>query len=53
MAADGWAKRDQWGPTTVAVCETLAGANHLDILNNLADPQGRLHDLALRLLGLR
>ena len=31
----------------------FAGANHLDILNNLADPQGRLHDLALRLLGLR
>jgi arylformamidase len=45
--------RDQWGPTAVPVCETLAGANHLDILHNLADPQGRLHNLALRLLGLR
>jgi arylformamidase len=45
--------RDQWGPTAVPVCETLAGANHLDILHNLADPEGRLHDLALRLLGLR
>ena len=45
--------RDQWGPTAVPVCETLAGANHLDILHNLADPPGRLHDLALRLLGLR
>jgi arylformamidase len=45
--------RDQWGPTAVPVCETLAGANHLDILHRLADPQGHLHQLALRLLGLR
>lgn len=45
--------RDQWGPTTVPVCETLPGFHHLNIVHNLADPQGRLHDLALRLLGLR
>lgn len=44
--------RDQWGPTAVPVCETVSGANHLDILHNLADPTGRLHELALRLLGL-
>jgi arylformamidase len=45
--------RDQWGPTSVPVCETVPGRNHLDVLHDLADPQGRLHDLALRLLGLR
>jgi arylformamidase len=45
--------RDQWGPTTVPVCETIPGRHHLDVLHDLADPQARLHDLALRLLGLR
>lgn len=45
--------RDQWGPTAVPVCETLSRHHHFDVLHNLADPQGRLHDLALRLLGLR
>jgi arylformamidase len=45
--------RDVWGPTAVPVCETVAGANHFSVLNSLADPQGRLHELALRLLGLR
>jgi arylformamidase len=45
--------RDQWGPTTVPVCETVPGRHHLDVLHDLADPQARLHDLALRLLGLR
>ncbi|MCY7316969.1 MAG: alpha/beta hydrolase [Rubrivivax sp.] len=45
--------RDVWGPTAVPVCETLPGANHFTVLNRLADPQGRLHELALRLLGLR
>lgn len=45
--------RDQWGPTAVPVCETVSGANHLDILHHLADPESRLHELALRLLGLR
>ncbi len=45
--------RDVWGPTAVPVCETLAGANHFTVLQGLADPQGRLHELALRLLGLR
>ncbi len=45
--------RDVWGPTAVPVCETVAGCNHFTVLAGLADPAGRLHDLALRLLGLR
>ena len=45
--------RDVWGPTAVPVCETVPGTNHFTVLNRLADPQSRLHDLALRLLGLR
>lgn len=45
--------RDQWGPTAVPVCETLVGHHHFNVLHNLADPAGRLHNLALRLLGLR
>jgi arylformamidase len=44
--------RDVWGPTAVPVCETLPGANHFSIVEGLADPQARLHDLALRLVGL-
>jgi len=45
--------RDVWGPTAVPVCETVPHTNHLTVLHNLADPDGRLHELALRLLGLR
>ena len=45
--------RDVWGPTAVPVCETVPGTNHFNVLNTLADPQSRLHELALRLLGLR
>jgi len=45
--------RDQWGPTAVPVCETVPGRNHFTIMESLANPQGRLHDLALRLLDLR
>ena len=45
--------RDVWGPTAVPVCETVAGANHFTVLGGLADPALRLHELALRLLGLR
>ena len=44
--------RDVWGPTAVPVCETVPGANHFSVLNSLVDPAGRLHQLALRLLGL-
>jgi arylformamidase len=45
--------RDVWGPSAVPVCETVPGFDHFSILQSLADPSGRLHDLALRLLGLR
>jgi arylformamidase len=45
--------RDVWGPTAVPVCETLPGRHHINVLDDLVDPAGRLHDLALRLLGLR
>jgi arylformamidase len=45
--------RDVWGPTAVPVCETVSATNHFTVLKGLADPAARLHDLALRLLGLR
>lgn len=45
--------RDQWGPTAVPVCETIPGRNHFTVLESLVDPDGRLHELGLRLLGLR
>ena len=45
--------RDVWGPTAVPVCETVPGTNHFTVLNRLADPASRLHELALRLIGLR
>jgi arylformamidase len=45
--------RDVWGPSAVPVCETVPGFDHFSILQSLADPAGRLHELALRLLGLR
>ena len=45
--------RDVWGPTAVPVCETVPSSNHFTVLNQLADPRSRVHQLALRLLGLR
>ncbi len=45
--------RDQWGPSTVPVCEALPGRHHFDILTDLVDPECRAHALALHLLGLR
>jgi arylformamidase len=44
--------REVWGPTAVPVCETLPHCNHFTVLHQLANPKGRLHHLALRLLGL-
>ncbi len=44
--------REVWGPTAVPVCETLPRANHFNVLTQLVNPAGRLHHLALRLLGL-
>lgn len=45
--------RDVWGPTAVPVCETVSGQNHFSVVEGLADPRARLHDLALRTVGLR
>lgn len=44
--------RDQWGPSTVPVCERVAGRNHFDVLHDLVDPQAALHQQTLALLGL-
>lgn len=41
-----------WGEAAVPVCEAIPGAHHFDVLDDLTDPHGRLHRLALRLLGL-
>lgn len=45
--------RDQWGPTSVPVCETIPGRNHFDVVLGLVEPEARLHELTLRLLSLR
>jgi arylformamidase len=45
--------RDVWGPTAVPVCETVPGQNHFSVVQGVADPKARLHELALRLLNLR
>jgi len=45
--------RQAWGRRAVPICEEIAGCNHFDILHNLADPQGRSHQLARKLLDLR
>jgi arylformamidase len=39
-----------WGKKVVPVCEDLPGLNHFSVLDALADPQHRLHALALQLL---
>lgn len=44
--------RSAWGADVVPVCEAIAGTHHLSVLHDLADPQARLHRLALTLLGL-
>ena len=43
--------RGRWGERAVPVCEALPGANHFTVLDSLARPGGRLHRLALALLG--
>jgi len=42
--------RAAWGARVVPVCESVPGANHLEILEQLAEPGARLHLHALRLL---
>lgn len=44
--------RDVWGPTAVPVCEAVPQANHFTVLHDFADPDGRTHAMARRLLGL-
>jgi len=39
-----------WGQRVVPVCETLRGANHFEVLHDLADPEGRMHRLAAELI---
>ncbi len=43
---------ERWGRRVVPVCETVPGVNHFTLLHALADPDSRLHGLALDLLGL-
>ncbi|MDB5966049.1 MAG: alpha/beta hydrolase [Polaromonas sp.] len=40
-----------WGKKTVPVCEDLPGLNHFSVLQTLAEPGRRAHQLALQLLG--
>ena len=44
--------QERWGRQAVPVCETIAGAHHLNVMHALADPEARLHQLAKELLGL-
>jgi arylformamidase len=44
--------RERWGEAVVPVCEEVAGAHHLGVLDVLADPASRLHRLTLQQLGL-
>jgi arylformamidase len=44
--------RSAWGARAVPVCESIPRTNHMNVLHDLADPQGRLHLLGLQLLGL-
>ena len=41
-----------WGPGTVVASETVPARNHMNVLNEIADPASNTHHLALRLLGL-
>lgn len=45
--------RRAWGERVVPVCERVPGTNHLDVLEQLADPQAHLHALARQLLEAR
>ena len=42
--------RQSWGPLAVPVCEAIAGTHHLNVVDTLAEPGARLHELALDLL---
>ena len=42
-----------WGPQTVRACEAVPGKNHMNVLNELAEPASRVHRWGLHLLGLQ
>lgn len=42
--------QDSWGARRVPVCEALPGLHHFSVVDALADPGHRLHQLALDLL---
>ena len=42
-----------WGPQTVRACEAVPGKNHMNVLNELAEPSSRVHRWGLHLLGLQ
>lgn len=42
--------QENWGARRVPVCEDLPGLNHFSVVDALADPSHRLHQLALDLL---
>ena len=44
--------RQAWGPSVVPVCEAVPGRHHMSVLHTLAEPESRVHGLALGLLGL-
>jgi arylformamidase len=41
-----------WGRRGIPVCETVPGRHHMNVLQDLAEPSARTHQLALGLLGL-
>ena len=42
--------RKAWGKQRVPVCEALPGLNHFSVLEALAQPRHRLHQLAMELV---
>jgi arylformamidase len=42
--------RDAWGERHVPVCEVVQNLNHFTVLEALAEPGNRLHELALQLV---
>ncbi|HKB55242.1 MAG TPA: alpha/beta hydrolase, partial [Ramlibacter sp.] len=42
--------RDAWGDQVVNVCEALPGLNHFSVVESMAQPGQRLHELALGLV---
>jgi arylformamidase len=43
--------RERWGADCVPVCASQAGLNHFSVLEALATPTHRLHQLSLKLIG--